>query len=315
MQIKSHTDLLDSLLHEEVQPRGQDSAQTERGESVVDTAAHLHVFHATVLELRIVGIYLRQNAVDRGLQTGDEGIRRRVGQARFDHGIFGKQHRIVRIVERRPVLGTLEHVIHQSAGPLAFVGHCLGCIVQTSIPLATLLSEGVSATASAIRMLLEDENSLAALRKKIRTGTSAATRANNDGVQFGRHEFGTKCTGTDGADLANFLSRPGDVDEQGKDGQDGGENEERPQTDDATWASSSAGGRISHDFLRHWIEEIVHIVLLLLIRLDIDWSVLFCFLFMRKRYYEVAATCTENSRDHVKPMMDAGGRELELSEP
>ena len=188
-------------------------------------------------------------------------------------------------------------------------------IDSNNLPLATLLSKGVGAATRTIWVLLQDENSLTALGKKIRTGTSAATRANNDGVQFGRHEFGTKCTGTDGADLANFLPRPGDVDEQGRDGQDGGENEECPQTDDATWASSSAGGRISHDFLRHWIEEIVHIVLLLLIRLDIDWSVLFCFLFMRKRYYEVAATCTENSRDHVKPMMDAGGRELELSEP
>lgn len=119
----------------------------------------------------------------------------------------------------------------------------------------------MGAATSAIRVLLEDENSLAALRKKIRTGTSAATRANNDGVKFGRHEFGTKGTGTDGTDLANLLPGPDDVDEQDKDGQNGGEKKERPQTDDAAWASSSASGRISHNFLRHRIEEIVHIVL------------------------------------------------------
>ena len=114
-------------------------------------------------------------------------------------------------------------------------------------------------------MLLEDENSLPALRKKIRTGTSTATRANNYGVKFGRHEFGTEGTGTDWTDLVNLLARPDDVDKQGKGGQDGCENEEYPQTDDATWASSSASGRVSHDFLCHWIEKIVHIEWRLLI--------------------------------------------------
>ena len=131
-RIKSH--LLDPLLHEKVQPRGQDAAQAQRSKSIVDAAAHLHVFHATSLELWIVGIYLRQNTVDCRLQTGGEGIGGRVGQTRFDHGIFGNQHCIVGIVQRRPVLSTLEHVIHQSAGPLAFVGHCLGSVVQSSVP-------------------------------------------------------------------------------------------------------------------------------------------------------------------------------------
>ena len=87
-RIKSH--LLDPLLHEKVQPRWQDAAQAQGGKSIVDAAAHLHVFHATSLELWIVGINLRQNTVDRRLQSSDKGIGGRVGQARFDHGIFGK---------------------------------------------------------------------------------------------------------------------------------------------------------------------------------------------------------------------------------
>ena len=132
---------------------------------------------------------------------------------------------------------------------------------QNNLPLATLLSKGVGTATSTVGVLLEDENPLAALRKKIRTGTSATAGANNDGVKFGRHKFGAEGTGTDGTDLADLLPRPGDVNEHGKDGQDGGEKEESPQTDDATWASSSPSGRISHNLLCHWIEEIVHIVL------------------------------------------------------
>lgn len=91
-------------------------------------------------------------------------------------------------------------------------------IDRNDSPLATLLSKGVGAATRAIWVLLQDENSLTTLGKKIRTGTSARPTADNDGVKLGRDEFGTEGAGTDGADLANPLPRPGNVDEQGKDG-------------------------------------------------------------------------------------------------
>ena len=126
-------------------------------------------------------------------------------------------------------------------------------------PLATLLSKGVGAATRTIWVLLQDENSLTALGKKIRTGTSARSTANNDGVKLWRDEFGTEGAGTDGADLANLLPRPGNVDEEGKDGQDGCESEEGPQTDDSAWTSTGASRRISHDLVRHWIEKVIHV--------------------------------------------------------
>ena len=91
-------------------------------------------------------------------------------------------------------------------------------------PLATLLSKGVGAATRTIWVLLQDENSLTALGKKIRAGTSSRPTADNDGIKLGRDEFGTEGAGTDGTDLANLRPRPDKVDEQGKYGQDGCEN-------------------------------------------------------------------------------------------
>ena len=91
--------LLDPLLHQEGEPRGEDATQAQGGETIIDAAAHLHVLHTALLEFRVVGIDLSQDAINGILQTSNERIRRRIRQTGLDHGIFGKQDCVIRIVE------------------------------------------------------------------------------------------------------------------------------------------------------------------------------------------------------------------------
>ena len=128
------------------------------------------------------------------------------------------------------MLSAFEHIIEQGTWTLGFLAHGLGGVVKAGIPFTSLFSERMGASASVIRVLFEDENLLATLSEKICASTSSAAAANNNCVKFGRGKFWTEGAGTDGADPADLLPRPVNVDEESRDGQDYGESQECPNT-------------------------------------------------------------------------------------
>ena len=163
------------------------------------------------------------------------------------------------------MLRALEHVVHERARTLGPIAHRLGGVVQAGVPLASLLSEGVRATAGAVGVLLEDENSLAALREQVGAGTTAAATADDDGVKLRRDELGTEGAGADGTDLADLLPGPGDVQKEKGGGQNRRQKQEYPEAGDEADGPSlpCARSRIPHNLVRHGREHIVHDVLVL----------------------------------------------------